>query len=183
MIVAHAATSVTVLHVKTSVIGLHAQATEIAQRVHRMAMIVDHVVTSATALRVHPSVAMTADHVVTSATDLHVHPLGMTADHAVMPAIGHHVRTLVIDHRVQALEIAQRDHPLATDLHGLALVIVQGRALETDHRAQAAERVAAASASSVDPDQAAAHVDQRNSVLSANRKNILSNTFRQDVFP
>ena len=35
----------------------------------------------------------------------------------------------------------------------------------------AAELVAAASASSVDPDQAAAaHVDQRNSVLSANKK-------------
>ena len=76
------------------------------------------------------------------------------------------------DLHVQALEIAQRDHPLATDLQGQALVIVQGLALVTDHLAQAAELVAAAaSASSVDPDQAAAaHVDQRNSVLSANKK-------------
>jgi hypothetical protein len=65
------------------------------------------------------------------------------------------------------------------------LVIVQGRALVIDHLAQAAELVvAAASASSVDPDQAAAApVDQRSSVLSADHKNILSNTFRQDVFP
>jgi hypothetical protein len=109
----------------------------------------------------------------------------MTADHAVMPAIGHHVRTLVTDLRVQALEIAQRVHRLAIDLQGQALVIVQGRALVIDHLAQAAELVvAAASASSVDPDQAAAApVDQRSSVLSADHKNILSNTFRQDVFP
>jgi hypothetical protein len=127
---------------------------------------------------------MTVDHAVTSATGLHVHPLAMTADHAVMPAIGHHVRTLVTDLRVQALEIAQRVHRLAIDLQGQALVIVQGRALVIDHLAQAAERVAAASASSVDPDQAAAApVDQRSSVLSADHKNILSNTFRQDVFP
>jgi len=130
-------------------------------------------------------VGMTGDHAVTSATVLHVHPLGMTADHVVMPAIGHHVRTLVTDLRVQALEIAQRVHRLATDLQGQALVIVQGRALVIDHLAQAAELVvAAASASSVDPDQAAAApVDQRSSVLSADHKNILSNTFRQDVFP
>ena len=89
------------------------------------------------------------------------------------------------DLHVQALEIAQRDHPLATDRQGQALVIVQGQALVTDHLAQAAERVvAAASASSVDPDQAAAaHVDQRNSVLSANHKNILLITYQQDVFP
>jgi hypothetical protein len=109
----------------------------------------------------------------------------MTADHVVMPVIVHHVRTLVTDLRVQALEIAQRVHRLATDLQGQALVIVQGRALVIDHLAQAAELVvAAASASSVDPDQAAAApVDQRSSVLSADHKNILSNTFRQDVFP
>jgi hypothetical protein len=154
--------------------------------VHRLVgMTADHAVTSATVLHVH-RLGMTADHVVTSATDRNVHrSMGMTADHAVTSATVLHVRTLVTDHRVQALEIAQRDHPLATDLHGLALVIVQGRALVTDHRAQAAELVvAAASASSVDPDQAAAApVDQRSSVLSADYKNILSNTFRQDVFP
>jgi len=109
---------------------------------------------------------------VTSVTGLHAHRLAMIADHVVMPVIVHHVRTLVTDLHVQALEIAQRDHPLATDRQGQALVIVQGLALVTDHLAQAAELVAAAaSASSVDPDQAAAaHVDQRNSVLSANKK-------------
>jgi hypothetical protein len=149
-------------------------------------MTADHAVTSVIDHHVHRLVGMTADHAVTSAIVLHVHPsVAMTAGHVVMPAIGHHARTLVTDLRVQALEIAQRVHRLATDLQGQALVIVQGRALETDHRAQAAELVvAAASASSVDPDQAAAApVDQRSSVLSADHKNILSNTFRQDVFP
>jgi hypothetical protein len=135
-------------------------------------MTVAHVVTSVTGPHAH-RLAMTADHAVTSATDLHVHPsVAMTADHVVMPVIGHHVRTLVTDLHVQALEIAQRDHPLATDRQGQASVIVQGLALVTDHLAQAAELVVvAASASSVGPDQAAAaHVDQRNSVLSANKK-------------
>jgi len=58
------------------------------------------------------------------------------------------------------------------------------RNLAIDQPVQAAQAVAVASVSSAAPDQAAAApADQRSSVLSADNKNILSNTIRQDVFP
>jgi hypothetical protein len=81
--------------------------------------------------------------------------------------------------------IAQRDHRLVIDQLARALVIDHhARSSVTVRLVQAEVLVAEASARSVDPDLAvAAPADQRNSVLSADHKNILSNTFRQDVFP
>ena len=78
-------------------------------------------------------------------------------------------------------------------LHGHLLVTDQlARALVTGHRvrtlatgqpAQAEHPVVVASGSSVAPGRAAAaHVDQRSLVLSADSKYILSKTIRQDVF-
>jgi hypothetical protein len=152
MIAAHAVTSVIDLRVVTLV------AVKIAA----------HAVTSATVLHVHPLVAMTAARVVTSVTDLHVVTL------VAAKTVAHAATSVIVLH----------GHPLETDQLARALVTDHHvRTLATGQPAQAEHRAAAASASSVDPDQAAAaHVDQRSSVLSADSKNILSNTFRQDVF-
>jgi hypothetical protein len=104
---------------------------------------------------------------VTSVTDLHVVTL------VAAKTVAHAATSLIVLH----------GHPLVTDQ--LAQALVTGhhvRILATGHPAQAEHRAAEASASSVGQDLAVAHADQRSSVLSADSKNILSNTFRQDVF-
>ena len=87
-----------------------------------------------------------------------------------------HAATLATVLRVQALVTDRLARASVTDQLVRASVIARHVLVE--------DLVVEASASSVDPDQvAAAHVDQRSSVPSADSKNILSNTFRQDVFP